>query len=462
MKNLNLQDNSLHNLHGGIWNQREIKKLETKNLNFERLRLLSTELNSKLHDKGFLEKNLYLFGENYEHNTDDNLLTVFGWNKDNYMLETGNLVGYVSTNNYQLNITSRFGDSFLKYLLCYSEGFLEVPNVGTIGRDGLFEWVMVFLWKNALKSAFRLGIPKQYISLHEKVYTIKGNVDVLNYAINKGADGKTLCHFYQHDYNNPVTRLIAYTFSVIRQKKLIKDCMRFKNAFESCAEGKKLSIEAYLNTRPITNPYYSEYNKVINLSKFILRKQFGDLTDTSSILSAFLFDMSMLFEHYIRKVLTNGKISLFPKNDDSMAISRGLGKNDDRHLYPDIIIDRGENKIEVYDVKYKHFNTKTGVKREDLFQLHTYVSYLSNDYNVLSCGIIYPNSGEDINGFENNIIRHPNNTNGIPFHIRFFNIPKTESTKDNKEDNSLANFKEYMGKMRYSENGFIELFSPPQ
>ena len=121
-----------------------------------------------------------------------------------------------------------------------------------------------------------------------------------------------------------------------------------------------------------------------------------------------------------------------------MTISRGLSKNNDRHLYPDVIIDRGcvdgKKQIEVYDVKYKHFDTKYGVKREDLFQLHTYVLYLSNFYDILSCGILYPQLGNAIEDTES-IIQHPNSKNGIPFRVMFFNIPKDvcNNMKDGEE-----------------------------
>lgn len=434
MKMLKLWDNSIHKPQGRTpvgetWNGRLIKELNQEKVDFDRLRNFAGDLNSRLHDKGFVEKNLYLFGDNYEHNTDDNLLNVIGWNDNNYMIETGNLVGYVSTKNFTLNISSRFGDEFLKYLIINTEGFLEVPENGNIGRGGLYNWLMVFLWKNSLIRAYRFGIPKQYIAQNKRLFTVKGSVDVLDFAVNRGKDGRILCHFYQHDYNNPVTQLIAYTFSKIEQKELIKDCIQLKNTFENCTEGKRCLLEACLDTRPVTNPYYAEYNKVISLSKNILRRRFGDITDSSDISSAFLFDMSMLFEHYIRKVLKK-HFTLFPKNEESMTISSGLGRAYDRHLYPDIVIDmgygeNGRKNIKVYDVKYKHFDIKYGIKREDLFQLHTYVLYLSNYYNILSCGIIYPQEGNAVEDTKS-ILQHPQYREGIPLQVLFFNIPKID------------------------------------
>lgn len=465
-KELKLYDNSLHMLEDRLpaermWNGREVKKLDQKNLDFEKLRSLAGDLNFRLHDKGFIEKNLYLFSENYEHNTNDDLLNVLGWNSNNYMIETGNLVGHVLTKNFTLNISSRFGNNFLEYLIRHAEGFLEIPEAGSIDKGGFYEWLMVYLWQNALLRAYRLGIPKQYIEQHERRFTVRGNIDVLDYAVNRGKDGRTLCHFYQHDFNNPVTQLISYTFSKIEQKVLIKDCIQLKNTFENCVEGKRQSLEACLDTRPVTNPYYAEYNKVISLSKNILRRRFGNITDSSDISSAFLFDMSMLFEHYIRKVLKK-RFNLFPKNEETMTISSGLGRDNDRHLYPDVVIDLGDDvngikNIKVFDVKYKHFDAKYGIKREDLFQLHTYVLYLSNYYNVLSCGIIYPQEGDAIESTEN-ILQHPSYKNGIPLQVVFFNIPKVSTLLSNIRDSMDEIQTFFIEGMKKQEDLFVDKF----
>lgn len=466
MGELKLKDNSFHKIPRQDGDSKEdTGKLDYENLDkkikdsdITYLHKLSEELNSQLQNKDFLKKNLYLFGEDYEHNTDDGLFAVRGWDKDSLTIETGNLVGYVSTDKLKINISSRFGDDFLIYLLCYAEGMLEVPDKGTLANNGLIDWVIVFLWKMALKKAYRLGIPKLYVRQQEKRHSVKGNINILDYSIYKGIDGRYLCDFYQYDYDNPVTRLIAYTFTKI-DGKLLKDSLKLKNTFETCVGGKKATLSAYLNTPYITNPYYFEYNKVISLSKNILRKKIGGITDSSSISSAFLFDMSMLFEYYIRKVLKNGELNLLPKNDKSMTISRGLGKNDDRHLYPDIIIDKGNNSIEIYDVKYKHFDNEYGVKREDLFQLHTYVLHLSTKYKIKKCGFIYPKfdkgKTDKVNDKEN-IIKHPSYENGIPFRVVFLNIPQV-ALDEGKTANSLKDSYEKIMKER--EKDFVNRIS---
>ena len=50
-----------------------------------------------------------------------------------------------------------------------------------------------------------------------------------------------------------------------------------------------------------TNPFYKEYNDVIDLSKLILRDELSDFGEKSDS-SAFFFDVSMLFEYFVRKL----------------------------------------------------------------------------------------------------------------------------------------------------------------
>lgn len=60
-----------------------------------------------------------------------------------------------------------------------------------------------------------------------------------------------------------------------------------------------------------------------------------------------------------------------------------------RQLLPDLVIDV-DGTCHVFDVKYKSFDFQGGVAREDLFQLHTYVSQVAAGRPVGSCGFIYP------------------------------------------------------------------------
>jgi 5-methylcytosine-specific restriction endonuclease McrBC regulatory subunit McrC len=126
---------------------------------------------------------------------------------------------------------------------------------------------------------------------------------------------------------------------------------------------------------------------VIDLSKRILFSE-GLSIASDSESSAFLFDVSMLFEYFIRKLFIRNGLYVHSKFENNLKIPTGVR---DRKLEPDIVVQTEEGLL-VLDVKYKHFDNQKGVKREDLFQMHTYVGQYANDNNVLGFGLIYPSS----------------------------------------------------------------------
>lgn len=91
---------------------------------------------STLKKKGDIKNTFQLIGEKEYENTADYLLTVSGKDSQNYKFTTGNLIGCVTRQISQkksrikrltLKISSRFGDSFLKYIIAAADGFHELP-----------------------------------------------------------------------------------------------------------------------------------------------------------------------------------------------------------------------------------------------------------------------------------------------------------------------------------------------
>lgn len=429
---------------------------------------ISQKINKNLQDEKFIVANVHLFGgKEYDHNTRDNFIDVIGWNPENFAVQTGNLIGFVKTQDISIEISSRFGNKFLLKLISYSDGFLEMPDYGSVSTNGFSEWIAVFLWKSALKKAFRLGLPKQYVNKSEDLIKIRGNIDINDYINRQAREGKYLCNYREHDYNNPVNRLIYYVFNRLNTKhnSLILDCFRIGGAFASGTNGCLPNLSDALATKRVTNPYYNDYNRVIELSKNILRSNFGDISNSENNTSAFLFDVSMLFEFFIRKVLVRHGFNLLQKDDKQFRTSRGLGNDNDYHLKPDIIVDYGDS-FGVFDVKYKNFDFTYGVKREDLFQLHTYVGNLMNHKTVSSCGIIYPIHQSRFEEFKDKKDHLVNNgfihskisidEKEIDFFVVFFIVPNEELVNDKIVE--LKKNEEYEQTFRNNIKSFGENF----
>jgi 5-methylcytosine-specific restriction endonuclease McrBC regulatory subunit McrC len=192
-----------------------------------------------------------------------------------------------------------------------------------------------------------------------------------------------------------------------------------------------------LATLPVRNPYYADYNQVITLSKQILRDELSDFGDQSET-SAFFFDVSMLFEYFVRKLLKRAGMLFHEKIGRHWLIPSGLRHGyTQRKLVPDLVFELNAATY-VFDVKYKSFDFTYGVNREDLFQLHTYIGQISNEQAIAGCGFIYPiresrwnERGLDAaQGIFTEAITQAGRT--IPFHVVFLKIPEQEAIPDDR------------------------------
>ena len=389
------------------------------------------ELYKKIANKNLSELNLsqIIFDDEYESNPEQKIFDIVGDNFDNIKIITGNIVGSIVYKSHIFNINCRFGNDFLQYMLANTSGFLEFENLGSINENlGLGEWILIYYWKLQLKKAFSLGIYKTYQKKKESLTSIKGSIDINNYVSKTYFDGKTVCNYREHSYKNEINSVINMALEKVFKSKyqpIVADIYNIKNAFSSL-NLKKLNLKS-IQKRKVLNPYFKKYNQVFDLSLKILKDEFANIGESKSDFSAFLFDISLLFEHHIRKVLKQ-KYTLFPKNKKEYSIPNGIYEN---NIYPDIIIDYGNNEIGVYDVKYKNFDFNNGVYREDRFQIITYVASYLNDYKVKECGIIYPLKESDFDKIKNvkqQTLRIDNKE--IPFNVVFYKV--CNNTKKNQ------------------------------
>lgn len=344
------------------------------------------------------EKSVVVIGdeEGYEHNTRDDFVSVDGWSDEHFTVVTGNLIGYVKHENTSLTIGSRFGNAFLEYIIRDADGFSMVHDIGGAGDEyGAYDWLLAYLWKIKLTHAFRIGIPKCYQTKRDRLIGPKGRIDVCD-ALTYPGTGRCACEYRELSYDSPAAELIAQSWVFMyRNPKLRAMCAsvsRIKDAFLQATGGGHRKIRELLDTKYFTNPYYGVYNDVIDLSKKVLRHygaNFGEDTD----MDALLFDVSMLFEYFVRKLLLRHGIPLKGKNAELYRIPTGAlqetSKYSRRKIIPDLVIDV-PGGVAVFDVKYKYYDERYGVSRDDVFQVHTYVGQYANKSSVRACGLIYP------------------------------------------------------------------------
>ncbi len=328
------------------------------------------------------------FGEEFEENFEE-VFSYEGTDFDTLKICTNNIVGTIVYDGVVFNIGSRFGEQFLQYMIASSEGFLEYEDFGQKDKAlGLAEWLLIYYWKVLLKKAFRLGLYKSYSEIEDDLSALRGRVDFAHiYKFKHRA--KLRCHYREHSYQNAINEVIKRALIKISNTKeydqIIADLTPIKRAYFDL-KSINASLKSLKNHK-IRNPFYLPYQEVYELSLQILENRFFNFGIFSDF-NALLFDVSMLFEHHIRKLLIHNGIRVEEKNSKKYFIPNGIGKSP---IYPDIVIVHEDGSVSVYDVKYKKFNSK--VDREDRFQIISYAALLSNHYEVKECGIIYPRKG---------------------------------------------------------------------
>ncbi len=379
---------------------------------------------------------LVLFNdEDYEHNVTGGFIDIGGTDAMNFTLNTGNLIGFVKRGDYALKISSRFGDSFLQYIIADADGFLELENIGGENHACGYEWLLAYLWNIKFKRAYRLGLPKTYVTKREQIYRVRGCIDPVDYFQNK-TSGKYRCAYREHSYDNPAASLFIKAYEAVEHYSFCRESRKIYNSFITANQGVKRSKQAILKTPYFTNPFYSDYNVLIDLSKQVITQQgasFGSKKESS----AFFFDISMLFEYFIRKLLKRGGIRLLSKFEEIHKIPTCPFGTYRRKLEPDLVFE-SNGGLFVFDVKYKTYNPRYGVTREDLFQLHTYIGQYANDVHVKGCGFIYPISEDKWNSYDldkssgiiSDVIHQQGNE--IPFHVLFLKVPNEDQVDYNK------------------------------
>lgn len=391
--------------------------------------------------------------DSYSHDTDDDFLTVTPLARQGFLLATGNLIGSVVRREQdgniagRVNVGSRFGDVFLRHIISDADGFVRIKDLGGERHDTGYEWLLDYLWNIKFRAAFRLGLPKCYCSKSERLVGVRGEIDPVDfYGYEIRGNGR--CVYRELSYDNPATELFAIAWRTLKRQNASRSfCSLTTQIYQTILQavnGGSRKRSELLSAKPFGNALYAKYNELIELSKVVLERGSSDFAADSQM-DALLFDVSMLFEYYIRKLLRRNGFRLVNKEHDFYRVPTCALKGSPlRKLIPDLVFET-DNGVAIFDVKYKYFKEDEGVDREDVFQLHTYIGQYGNDKLIKACGFIYPILESRWHDMRQNndgkvILSAPLRQQGqeIPFHVAFLVIPDSENQSAKLNDVEFA------------------------
>lgn len=338
-----------------------------------------------------ISDNILIFPNSFDESKDINKKsTIFNLLDDK--IRTNNIMGFISYNNTQIKISSRFANDNEDYFLHYM--LMKVLNLNIINLehskdyDDSFDF-LIYMFISFFKKALRQGLFKQYKLIKHNDCHVKGTIDINRYIKNNiPFNGKISYNTREYSYDNNITQLIRHTIEYINTKNryILNYDSEIKNyvqqIFYSTSSYEKNKRESIINKnlKKLSHPYYYEYEPLRKICIQILRHEKLKYGSDDNTVYGLLFDGAWLFEEYLNTFLS--KIN-FIHAENRTPKKNGINLlNKAWKVYPDFY---KFNNI-VLDAKYKRLDNKKNINRNDKHQIVSYAYTL----NAKKAGFIYP------------------------------------------------------------------------
>jgi len=339
-------------------------------------------------------------------NQDDLIISIKKGSDGKYLAKTGNYIGKFVWDGLSIEIKSRFSDVFLSRMLNFANDiFLDDVNVAGAETKNLdvSKFIIYYMFIQNLEKAFLLGLPQSYKSIKHHEMKLKGKINInrfIKYDI--PFKGKISSVSRERKDIPEIIDVLHKAVSIIEKAGFsTKNISHIKTHLKQNKSKNYVSnntINKALNSKALQNPIYAPYKKVLQYAKFIINgSNIEESSKDNKDNHGFLINVAELFEIYVTKLLqkefsdwhiNSPKIDLYLKPEIFYT----------RKIIPDIVMQK-DNKVLVFDTKYKRMNFKGTLNsaywdldRTDFFQIHTYASYYQNHKNLkLVCaGLLYP------------------------------------------------------------------------
>jgi 5-methylcytosine-specific restriction enzyme subunit McrC len=279
-------------------------------------------------------------------------------NQDFYLLPK------VADNNDEKNL-----DIFI-YMLMYAYDIkLENEDIASCKNEkhNILE-VFIQMFASNLFKEFKRGVYREYITEQDNLTTLRGK-----YLINENLKfnhikNKIYCEYDEFSVDNQLNQFFLYAVKTLlkytKNKKLLKQCELVLDE----AEYKTFDIN---NLHVHFNRLNNRFKDSFEFALLLLNKSIPLFAkDKKSF--AFLFDMNMLFERFVGKMIKELEPATMLQSCDTYG---------DLILKPDIIV-----KDLIIDTKYKKLGAKNEIKRDDKFQMFVY----GKNYYITNTMLLYP------------------------------------------------------------------------
>ena len=274
-------------------------------------------------------------------------------------------------------------------------------DVGTITeldwqRDTLLE-ILIRVFSLKLTDAVRLGMPRRYVSREDDMRALRGSLDITRQFTRHAVNPSRLaCRFDELSSDIALNRIMkAAVTKLSRIAQSQSNRRRLQELAFAYSEISDVTVSALRWDEVSIDRTNQRWAELLNLARFLLSDRFQTSTSGASAGFSLLFDMNVLFEEYVGRLIQRNLLGTGLR----AALQGGrlyclTEEETGRKLFqtrPDILIRRGSEVVAIIDTKWKRIasradDAKRGVSQADVYQMMAYAKLYRCERQIL----LYP------------------------------------------------------------------------
>ncbi|AXP82134.1 5-methylcytosine-specific restriction enzyme subunit McrC [Mariniflexile rhizosphaerae] len=317
-----------------------------------------------------------------------------------YFIQTGLYAGVLFHKGCKINITTKYGDTFLKRMLNLVNDIYvdnEQINAKKDETENQFLFIIAHLFIQSLEKAVVLGLPQQYQKHQERSHKVRGSIDFNDYLKRDiPFQGKLTTTFRERMYVQEIVDVLYLALRKLENvfgKEIHSRLLGLNQQLKQQYSGRFVSYETIRKAKThqtIYNPMYRGFKKVLEYAEIILLNKDLMLNNERQDIATtgYLFDIAELYELYLEKLLNRNFPEWFVSGQVEIPIYQKQFYR--RSMFPDLIMThKTSGKIIALDAKFKKMEMQSkDIDRADLHQIHSYSGYYQDD--LIASGLIYP------------------------------------------------------------------------
>lgn len=270
-----------------------------------------------------------------------------------------------------------------------------VASLG-LQRENLLE-VLIGLFVRQLAEAVRRGMPVRYVAQEDDLPTLRGRLDITRQFTTLAANPAQLaCRF---DELSPditlnqvmkaaVTRLAQIARAPANQRSL-------RELGQVYAEIASVPVRLLAWDRIVLDRTNSRWRSLLALARLLLGEQFQTTSSGATDGFSLLFEMNILFERYVarvlRRALAGQGIEVVAQGGLRFCLAEVPSGRGLFQTKPDILLRRDGHVVQIIDTKWKRIaraidDRKQGVSQGDVYQMMAYARL----YDCARVTLLYP------------------------------------------------------------------------